>query len=106
MPILDNLKAWLQPIAKAAGPVVEKELRYSHEAARQRAGIKWQTNCMRHSFASYRLAATQNAPQTALESGHNQAVLFRHYREVIRPAIAERFFSIRPVGEVVSIAAA
>jgi hypothetical protein len=56
----------------------------------------WPENCMRHSFVSYRLAATQNAPQTALESGHDQAVLFKHYRELVRPKDAERFFSIRP----------
>ena len=80
VPILENLRAWLQPIAKLSGPVVERELRYRHEAARERAGIKeWPENCMRHSFVSYRLAATQNAPQTALESGHDQAVLFKHY---------------------------
>jgi hypothetical protein len=34
---------------------------------------------------SYRLAATGNASQTALESGHDQAVLFKHYRELVRP---------------------
>ena len=77
-----KLRAWLQPIAKLSVPVVEKELRYRHEAARELAGIKrWPENCMRHSFVSFRLAATQNAPQTALESGHDQAVLFKHYRE-------------------------
>jgi integrase len=110
VPILENLRAWLQPVAKAAGPVVERELRYRHEGARERAGIKdWPSNAMRHSFVSYRLAATQNAPQVALESGHDQAVLFRHYREVVRPRDAERFFAIAPDSEadakVVAIAA-
>jgi hypothetical protein len=79
VPILDNLQAWLQPIAKPSGPVVVRELRYSHEAVRERAGItEWPENAMRYSFVSYRLAATQNAPQTALESGHDQAVPFEH----------------------------
>ena len=97
MPILDNLKAWLQPIAKTSGPIVGPNLRKRHEAARLRAGIKeWPDNCMRHSFVSYRLAQTQNAPQVALESGHDQAVLFANYREIVRPATAERFFSIQP----------
>jgi hypothetical protein len=46
------------------------------------AGItEWPENAMRHSFVSYRLA-TQNAPQTALESGHDQAVSFAHYQEL------------------------
>jgi integrase len=100
VPVLPNLKEWLRPIAKAAGPVVERELRYRHEAARERAGIKdWPPNGMRHSFVSYRLTATGNAAQTALESGHDQNVLFRHYRQVVRPTDAERFFAIRPATE-------
>lgn len=100
VPIVHNLLAWLQPIAKATGPVVERGLRYRHEAARERAGIKqWPDNCMRHSFVSYRLAATGNAAQTALESGHDQAVLFAHYRELVKPKDTERFFAIMPSGE-------
>jgi integrase len=60
VPILENLRAWLQPIARLSGPIVERELRYRHEAARELARIKrWPENCMRHSFVSYRLAATR-----------------------------------------------
>jgi site-specific recombinase XerC len=112
VPVLENLRAWLQPIAKQSGPVVERELRYRHESARERAGVKeWPENSIRHSFVPYRLAATQNAPQTALESGHDQAILFKHYRELVRPKDAERFFSIRPAArevaeKIVSISAA
>jgi integrase len=100
VPILDNLRAWLQPVAKQSGPIVERELRYRHEAARQRAGImEWPENCMRHSFVSYRLVDTQNAPQTALESGHDQAVLFAHYRELVKPKDAARYWQIMPSAE-------
>jgi hypothetical protein len=52
---------------------------------------------MRHSFVSYRLAATQNAPQNALGSGHDQAVSFAHYQE-LKPKDAERYFNIQPAG--------
>lgn len=106
VPIVENLKAWLQPIAKTSGPIVGPNLRKRHEAARERAAIKeWPDNCMRHSFVSFRLAQTQNAPQVALESGHDQAVLFRSYREVVRPKEAERYFSIRPASEAEKIVA-
>lgn len=99
VPILDNLLAWLQPIAKTSGPVAGP-LRKRVESARRRAGLAvWPDNAMRHSFVSYRLADTGNAAQTALESGHTQAVLFKHYRELVRPVEAERYFSIRPSGE-------
>ncbi len=53
------------------------------------------TNALRHSFVSCRLATTGNAAQTALESGHDQAVLFAHYRELVRPKEAERSWNIR-----------
>ena len=100
VPILDNLRAWLQPVANPAGPVVERALRKRHEAARGRAGIKeWPDNCMRHSFVSYRLADTGNAAQTALESGHDQAVLFQHYRELVKPKDAARYWQIMPSAE-------
>jgi integrase len=111
VPILDNLLAWLQPIAKASGPVVERGLRKRHESARRRAGImEWPQNCMRHSFVSCRLAATGNAAQTALESGHDQAVLFAQYRELVKPKDAARYWQIMPTGDaegkVVAISAA
>jgi integrase len=100
VPILDNLRAWLQPVAKTSGPVVERGTRKRHEAARERAGIKeWPDNAMRHSFVSYRLAATGNAAQTALESGHDQAVLFQHYRELVKPKDAARYWQIMPSAE-------
>ena len=60
---------------------------------------EWPDNAMRHSFVSYRLAATQNSPQTALESGHDQAVLFAHYRELVKPKDAARYWQIMPSAE-------
>ena len=97
VPIQPNLRAWLEPIAQISGPVVGQNLRHRHVAARKQAGIThWPENAMRHSFVSYRLASTGNAPQTALESGHDQAVLFAHYRELVRPKAAARYWKIEP----------
>jgi hypothetical protein len=42
------------------------------------------------------IAATGNAAQTALKCGHDQAILFAHYRELVRPKEAARFWEIRP----------
>ena len=41
VPILENLRAWLQPMAKPAGPIVERALRSRHEAARNQDSL-WQ----------------------------------------------------------------
>ena len=71
-PLTDNLRAWLQPIAKPVGKIISGGLRKRHELARRRAGITWQENILRHSFVSYRLADTQDSARVALESGHDQ----------------------------------
>jgi len=99
VPILDALRAWITPVAKISGMIIQANFRKRERASRAAAAIThWPDNAMRHSFVSYRLADTGNVAQTALESGHDQAVLFRHYRELVRPNIAKRYFRIRPVG--------
>jgi len=96
VPILPNLDAWLRPLAKK-GPIITRDIRVHHEAAREAAGIRpWPDNAMRHSFVSSRLAASGDAARTALESGHDQAVLFKNYREVCRPKDAALYFAILP----------
>jgi hypothetical protein len=46
-PLTDNLRAWLQPIAKSVGKIISGGLRKLHEAAREKAGIQWQANILR-----------------------------------------------------------
>jgi integrase len=56
----------------------------------------WKHNALRHSFISYRLAAVPNTAQVALEAGNSPQMIFRHYRELVRPADAEKWFGITP----------
>jgi hypothetical protein len=51
---------------------------------------------LRHSYASYRLAAIQNAAQVALEMGNSSEIVFKHYRELVKPEAALKWFSIFP----------
>jgi hypothetical protein len=74
--------------------------------ARKAATIaEWPHNALRHSFASYRLAATQDAPRVALELGHSGSpqLVFSHYREVVTPEDAERYWQIRPATEAINV---
>ena len=43
-----------------------------------------------------RLASIQNAAQVALEAGNSPAMVFKHYREIVRPAAALTWFAIAP----------
>ena len=98
MTIQPNLKAWLEPLARAEGPVEPPNARKKMDAARARANIDhWPANALRHSFASYHLAKFQDAPALALQMGHTTtAMLFTHYREVITPEEAEIYWCTRP----------
>ncbi len=54
----------------------------------------WKHNALRHSFISYRVAITQNVAQVALEAGNSPQMIFKHYRELVRPAAAVAWFCI------------
>jgi hypothetical protein len=60
------------------------------------AGMVWKDNALRHSFISYRLADTQNAAQVALEAGNSPQIVFKHYRELVKPEAAKAWFAIAP----------
>ena len=90
-----NLHAWL-----AAGgrlPLTDANTRTARVAKALRVqGVPWPKNVTRHSWCSYHLAAHGSAAKTALEAGHSEAMLFRHYRELVTGEAAREFFSIRP----------
>ena len=98
--ISDNLHAWLAPFRAISGSVMPPAITYRRKFQRalQAAGIEsWKPNALRHSFASYHLAAHQDAARTALELGHIESrTLFQHYRELIRPEDAQAFWRIAP----------
>ena len=111
VPIPKNLAAWLAPYVQRTGsvlPMSEDEYCVLRIRAAKEAGFKWRKNALRHSFCSYRLAQTQDAARVALEAGNSPAMLFQHYRELVRPADARRWFAIAPkrAGNVVNLARA
>ena len=58
--------------------------------------FSWKHNALRHSFISYRVAQIQNVAQVALEAGNSPRMVFSNYREIVRPADAEKWFGITP----------
>jgi integrase len=109
--ILPNLAKWLTPHAKTVGDVTPPDFRNLLDTAREAAGItEWPQNALRHSYASYHLAAFNDAAALALELGHtNSNLVFQHYRQLVRPKQAERYWKIAPAPagkKVVQFAAA
>jgi integrase len=93
-----NLAAWLEPYRDQHGPIVPSDHYRQMVEDRRRAGVtNWPSNCLRHSYASYHLAHFKDAPALSLELGHvRPATVFAHYREVVRPSEAEKFWKIVP----------
>ena len=109
--IRPNLAAWLTPHVKQNGAVPPTNFRVRMDEARSAAKIvDWPQNALRHSYASYNLGHFGNAADLALELGHTNAqLIFAHYRQLVEPADAARYWKIMPtrVGEekVVAFAA-
>lgn len=99
VPICDALAAWLKTYAGRTGKIWQGTHFQFYGAQKDTAtaaGVAWKSNALRHSFCSYRLAGIQNAAQVALEAGNSPAMIFRHYRELVRLADALKYFSVKP----------
>ncbi|MSU51836.1 MAG: hypothetical protein EXS41_00330 [Opitutaceae bacterium] len=98
--ISDNLASWLAPHVRKSGLVVDLDpngVRSQREKTCKDAGIKWPSNVLRHSFASYHLAHYKNAAATATELGHSSPImLYQHYRELVRPDVAAKWWRVMP----------
>jgi integrase len=96
--IQPNLREWLRPYAGMTGPVVAVNSRKKLDLVRKAAGLaRWPNNGLRHSFASYRLAAIHDAPRVAGELGHTSPqMLYSTYRELVLPEEAKRYWKIAP----------
>ena len=104
VPIQPNLMEWLRPYSGMTGSVVPARYKGKLGRVRKAAGLThWPKNGLRHSFASYRYAATQDATMTAHDLGHSGTqLLFEHYRELVTPEEANRYWKIGP-GEAANV---
>jgi len=100
------LAKWLEPYRSRCGKICPKNLRRLLLEDRERAQLsKWPPNALRHSFATYHLTHFEDAGKTALALGHTSpAIVFAHYRELVLPQTAAKYWAIRPVEETGVIA--
>jgi integrase len=97
VPISENLRAWLEPLARSSGPVVEyRNMDQAMRRFHQSNGLEWKRNALRHSYISYRLAEVADTARVALECGNSPDVIFKHYRELVTPEQAGGWFSLMP----------
>jgi len=102
-----NLREWLRPYAEMTGVVVPVNWRKKLDSVRRAAGLaRWPKNGLRHSYASYRMAAIHDAPRVASDLGHTSPqMLYSTYRELVLPEEAERYWKIVPTEETANVVA-
>ena len=111
VPIVPNLKAWLEHHKKMNGPVLElanvvnavkrltnatRPVDPSNPEKLLAPQVPWRHNALRHSFCSYQLADVKSAAQVALEAGNSPQMIFQHYRELVTEKGAKAWFAITP----------
>lgn len=94
----ETVWAWLTPQGNDQDvlPTTRRTFVY---CSRELIGMAtWPQDCLRHSFATYAVASTNNPGQVAMWLGHNgnPTMLYRHYRGLTTKAEAEKFFALRP----------
>jgi len=107
VPIQPNLTQWLARYRGLTGRVFSSEHAADRTIAFAKKHVKWPSNALRHSYASYRLAITHDAARVALEMGNSPTMLFTNYRELADEHDANAWFAISPKrsGKIVSFAA-
>jgi integrase len=107
VPMSENLKAWLEPLAKEHGLVLPGTARLDwlrHQLV-SKTGVAWKPNGLRHSFISYRCAVTKNVAQVAYEAGNSPSIIHTHYLNFRKETEAVAWFNLRPSSRCESVAA-
>jgi len=105
-----NLIEWLRPFAQKSGPVIDPRLARKLNNIRKNlcthCGIgKWPINGLRHSFGSY-CYELFGVEETMREMGHaSRDMLENHFRRLVTPQAAKRFFAIFPPKDLAEIVA-
>jgi len=110
--ISDTLAEWLALASKSARPTPSRnedvcserlknlcsERHDEHGSLIRKAIVDgWPHNALRHSFGSYHYAQYRDENRTAAEMGNSPAVVFRHYRALVKREAADAFWMLRPV---------
>ena len=93
------LWSWLRAVDVKTGPISPGRSRQVAQVCKRALGLqRWPHDVLRHTFATYATAHTQDAGQVATWLGHegNPTMLFTHYRGLATKAEAKRFFGLRP----------
>jgi site-specific recombinase XerC len=90
-----TLKAWLDYAFANGAQLPAWDVRRRLTDVRKASVQPWPQDCLRHSFVSYHMEA-HGWEQTVKEAGHSLAMAFEHYRALVTPEDARKFWELRP----------
>lgn len=93
--IRPNLKAWLQRYPLRDYPIVMPNLQALVTGVRTRFGLA--DDVLRHTYISMHVAKWKSLGEAALEAGNSEAMIKRHYLNIVGEAEAEKFWGIMPI---------
>jgi hypothetical protein len=91
----------IQVLSRAKAPLRKRQKREGPPGAETAeiegwTAFAWKHNALRHSFISSRVAQVQDVAKVSLEAGNSPRMVFSNYREIVRPADAEKWIGITP----------
>jgi len=104
MPILPNLRQWLDPFEGMTGRICEQwstpqSVFHACERFANQLDIKAGANRFRNSYISYRVAQTSDPKKVSLETGNSVEVIMEDYLELTTPEDAARWFKTGPTAK-------
>jgi integrase len=107
VPMTAHLKKWLQPFAKLLTgrvvPLLHREFATQMRKLHADAGIKLIHNGLRRSAISHYLAAHPETGigELARRAGTSEATVKRHYLEALTPEAGRKWFTLKPLAQVI-----
>jgi integrase len=95
-PLTEAASFWLRPFKGKSGRIFAiNEMPYQRlKVLCAKAEVVFKENAFRHSFGTYRTAATKNLPQVALEMGNSVQVIRSAYDAVMPESEALEWFNV------------
>jgi integrase len=92
------LKAWLEKLDPNQ-PFVGLAPRRLMDRFKKELGFKWNTNVVRHTYATYWQSQNRDGARLSSNLGNTEAVASRHYVRMVSKADAEQFWTLYPYSE-------
>ncbi|HVS52900.1 MAG TPA: hypothetical protein VHD62_11155 [Opitutaceae bacterium] len=94
--IQPNMRQWLLNYPVRDFPICVPNLKVHVTNVRERWGLKGKDDVLRHTFISMHVAKFKSVGEAALQAGNSEAMLKRHYLNLVSESEAAEFWSIVP----------